>query len=75
MTIKTEITDKYRYNECIAVAAKLRLIDNLIESTTEEEEMIYEEEYDQYVRPASRLIEQLAIIVSERAKTYIEVTE
>ena len=67
--------NKYGYNECIAVAAKLRLIENLIETTTEEEETVTDDEYDQYVRPARIAIEQLANIVSERAKTYIEVTE
>lgn len=75
MTTKTEITDKFRYNECVGFQAKLELVRHVIESITEDEEMITEADYDQFIDPAMRLLETVAKHAGERAKTYIEAIE
>ena len=66
--------DIYRYNECIDAQARLKQVGELIDGLESviEEDVIFDADWDTYIIPAGKLIEKLAEIAGERAKSFIE---
>ena len=68
------IFDTLRYNGCIAAQARLEQIAELIDGMeiVDDDEILTEEDWIDYIQPAGKLMEVLATIVGDRAKTYTE---
>ena len=66
----TELIDRGRYNACIAAQARIEQAGEIIEGL-DFWEVVTDDEYDKYISPAQKLIEQAAKIVGDRAKQYL----
>ena len=72
-----EITNVYRYNECIAAQTRIERIKRLLDAldSTFDDETVIDYEWDAYILTTRTLIKNLAEIANERVKSYITEAE
>lgn len=67
-----QITDQYRYNRCIAIAAKLDQIVHMIDDMESvDEELLNDDEYNKYIVHTSGAICELSDIMRNKSKWYV----
>lgn len=66
-----QITDEYRYNRCISIAARLVQIANLISDMDGiDEEFLSDDEYENYIDNPKQTIYELSDRMRIKAKSY-----
>lgn len=71
-----QITDEYRYNRCISIAARLDQIAGLIvDMDSIDEEFLSNDDCENYIVGASATIYELSDIMRSKAKSYVIITE
>ena len=68
------LPDLFQHRKCIAAQARVEQIESLLEDleSSIDDEIVLDKEWDAYIDPAEKLMEKLAGILNERAKSCIE---